>query len=44
MPRLRRDRPDYGGRRVNNDDDFSVDDYRLQFTVKYDWNVKIGGD
>ena len=31
------------GRRVNKDD-FSVDDYRLQISVRYDWNAKLGGD
>jgi hypothetical protein len=32
------------GRRVNNSDDFEVNDYRLQISVKYAWSKIFGGE
>lgn len=32
------------GRRVNNSDDFEVNDYRIQFSVKYAWSKTFGGE
>jgi hypothetical protein len=31
------------GRRENNSDGWSVDDYRVQFSVKYNFNFSVGG-
>jgi hypothetical protein len=32
------------GRRVNNSDGFTFDDYRLQFSFKYSFSLEVGGE
>ena len=32
------------GRRENNSDGFSVDDYRIQFSAKYNFSFSLGGN
>jgi hypothetical protein len=32
------------GRRENNSDDFTSDDYRLQFSARYNFSLNLGGD
>jgi hypothetical protein len=31
------------GKRINNSDGFSVNDYKIQFSAKYSFSYKVGG-